>query len=90
MEITQSTIEAVDRVLAGEDESQGALYFMARSGSDASSIGWFEANLTPLMVHGGHESVSYTHLLAGNLNSQAEEQLLRRQNPYILTHYLHQ
>ena len=55
VEITQSTIEAVDRVLAGEDESQGALYFMARSGSDASSIGWFEANLTPLMVHGGHE-----------------------------------
>lgn len=55
VEITQSTIEAVDRVLAGEDESQGALYFMARSGSDASSIGWFEENLTPLMVHGGHE-----------------------------------
>lgn len=55
VEITQSTIEAVDRVLAGEDESQGALYFMARNGSDASSIGWFEENLTLLMVHGGHE-----------------------------------
>lgn len=55
VEITQSTIEAVDRVLAGEDSSQGALYFMARNGSDASSIGWFEENLTPLMTHGGHE-----------------------------------
>ena len=55
VEITQSTIEAVDRVLAGEDSSEGALYFMARNGSDASSIGWFEENLTPLMTHGGHE-----------------------------------
>lgn len=55
VEITQSTIEAVDRVLAGEDSSQGALYFMARNGSDASSIGWFEENLIPLMTHGGHE-----------------------------------
>lgn len=55
VEITQSTIDAVDRVLAGEDSSQGALYFMARNGSDASSIGWFEENLIPLMTHGGHE-----------------------------------
>ena len=55
VEITQSTIEAVDRVLAGEDSSEGALYFMARNGSDVSSIGWFEENLTPLMTHGGHE-----------------------------------
>ena len=55
VEITDSTIEAVDRVLAGEDSSQGALFFMARNGSDASSIGWFETNLIPLMTHGGHE-----------------------------------
>ena len=55
VEITDSTIEAVDRVLAGEDRSQGALFFMARNGSDASSIGWFEENLIPLLNHGGHE-----------------------------------
>lgn len=55
VEITDSTIEAVDRVLAGEDKSQGALFFMARNGSDASSIGWFETNLIPLLTHGGHE-----------------------------------
>ena len=55
VEITDSTIEAVDRVLAGEDKSQGALFFMARNGSDASSIGWFEENLIPLLTHGGHE-----------------------------------
>ena len=55
VEITDSTIEAVDRVLAGEDKSQGALFFMARNGSDASSIGWFEENLSPLLTHGGHE-----------------------------------
>ena len=55
VEITDSTIEAVDRVLAGEDKSQGALFFMARNGSDASSIGWFEENLIPLLTHGGPE-----------------------------------
>lgn len=55
VEVTESTIEAVDRVLAGEDQSQGALFFMARNASDASSIGWFEENLIPLFTHGGHE-----------------------------------
>ncbi len=55
VEITDSTIQAVDRVLAGEDQSQGALFFMARNGSDSSSIGWFETNLIPLFTHGGHE-----------------------------------
>ncbi|WP_074679905.1 cell wall hydrolase [Marvinbryantia formatexigens] len=55
VEITDETIEAVDRVLAGEDYSQGALYFMARNASDDSSVGWFEENLIWLFQHGGHE-----------------------------------
>lgn len=53
--VTDDTIEAVDRVLAGEDDSQGALYFMARSASDSTSIGWFDSALLPLFEHGGHE-----------------------------------
>ncbi len=55
VEITDSTIEAVDRVLAGEDDSQGALYFMARNASESDSVGWFDSNLQLLFEHGGHE-----------------------------------
>lgn len=55
VEITDATIEAVDRVLSGEDYSQGALYFMARVASDDSSVGWFDETLIPLFQHGGHE-----------------------------------
>lgn len=55
VEITEETIEAVDRVLAGADSSQGALYFMARSASDDTSVGWFDDTLIPLFEHGGHE-----------------------------------
>lgn len=55
VEITEETIEAVDRVLSGEDYSQGALYFMARVASDDSSVGWFDETLIPLFQHGGHE-----------------------------------
>lgn len=55
VEITQDTIEAVDRAIAGEDYSKGALYFMARMASEDNSVGWFENNLMWLFEHGGHE-----------------------------------
>ena len=55
VEVTEETIEAVDRVLAGEDYSQGALYFMARMASQYNSVSWFDNNLTLLFQHGGHE-----------------------------------
>lgn len=55
VEITESTMEAVERVLAGEDHSQGALYFMARNASESESVGWFDSNLQLLFEHGGHE-----------------------------------
>lgn len=55
VEISEDTIEAVDRVLAGEDYSQGALYFMARVASEDNSVGWFDSNLILLFEHGGHE-----------------------------------
>ncbi len=55
VEITGDTIEAVDRVLQGEDHSEGALYFMARKSSDSASVGWFDKNLSLLFTHGGHE-----------------------------------
>ena len=55
VEISDDTIEAVDRVLAGEDRSQGALYFMARMSSEEYNVNWFDETLIPLFRHGGHE-----------------------------------
>ena len=45
-----SVYEAVDRALAGEDYSNGALYFVSAY-CDAS---WFESALTRTAEHGGH------------------------------------
>lgn len=53
--VTEQTIEAVDRALAGEDYSQGALYFMNRQRSYAKNISWFDSRLTFLFHHDGHE-----------------------------------
>jgi len=53
--ISKETKEAVQRVLQGEDYSQGALYFSARDKADKSNMRWFDKNLKFLFQHGGHE-----------------------------------
>lgn len=53
--VSAQTKEAVDRALAGEDYSQGALYFMNRAAAKAGSVRWFDRELTYLFRHGGHE-----------------------------------
>jgi len=53
--VDQETVEAVDRALAGEDYSQGALYFMNRSRSYSRNVSWFDRNLTYLFHHDRHE-----------------------------------
>lgn len=55
VKIKESTKEAVDRALAGEDYSEGALYFMERSMSNETSIQWFDKCLTKLFKYQGHE-----------------------------------
>ncbi len=45
-----NTISAVDRALAGEDYSQGALYFCMKTSPNS----WFNRRLTLLFVHGAH------------------------------------
>lgn len=55
VEISEQTREAVSRVLAGEDSSQGALYFMARKYADRDNVKWFDDSLTWLFGHGCHE-----------------------------------
>lgn len=52
---TEETIEAVNRVLAGEDLSEGALYFASRKYADPDKMKWFDNHLTKLFEHGGHE-----------------------------------
>lgn len=52
---SEKTIEAVERVLAGEDYSKGALYFMCRELASERGIRWFDNNLRFLFKHGCHE-----------------------------------
>lgn len=55
VEISEETVAAVERALAGEDISQGALYFAARKYASSSKMRWFDEKLTFLFRHGGHE-----------------------------------
>lgn len=53
--VTQETIDAVERVLKGEDLTRGALYFAARKAADPEKMEWFDCSLVKLFEHGGHE-----------------------------------
>lgn len=55
VKISEETISAVNKALSGEDLSQGALYFAARSSADSDNMRWFDRHLTFLFKHGGHE-----------------------------------
>lgn len=52
---SNETIEAVERVLKGEDITQGALYFAARKSADPEKMRWFDYSLVKLFAHGNHE-----------------------------------
>ena len=53
--VSEETVEAVERALCGEDESAGALYFVALAYADAGNHQWFRDNLTLLFSYEGHE-----------------------------------
>ena len=53
--VTDATVEAVDRALAGEDLTDGALYFMNRRASSKKNANWFDRHLEFLFKHGNHE-----------------------------------
>ncbi len=55
VKVSEETYEAVERALAGEDISQGALYFASRKYADSENMRWFDEKLTFLFRHGGHE-----------------------------------
>ena len=52
---SQTTKEAVDRALAGEDYSEGAMYFAARRQANSKHMSWFDQKLNWLFQHGNHE-----------------------------------
>lgn len=53
--VSEETREAVDKVLSGEDVTEGALYFAARKYADSEKMEWFDCSLKKLFVYGGHE-----------------------------------
>lgn len=55
MTVSKETKEAVARVLAGEDYSQGATYFFQRRTTSASKAAWFDNTLEYLFKYGTHE-----------------------------------
>lgn len=55
VKISKETVEAVNKVLQGEDNSQGALYFAARKAADKENMRWFDEELEWLFAYGGHE-----------------------------------
>ena len=55
VKISEKTEAAVERALAGEDISEGALYFASRKRADSGKMRWFDTKLTFLFEHGGHE-----------------------------------
>lgn len=50
VKISDATIEAVEKVLAGADESDGAFFFRAVY----CKSGWFDRKLTRVVEHGNH------------------------------------
>ena len=58
VEVTDETIDVVNRALCGEDISQGALYFAARKYANPDRMKWFDNCLTYLFEYGGHEFFS--------------------------------
>lgn len=57
--ITNSTVEAVELALQGEDNSQGALFFVARDSAAPGNVQWFDTALVRLFEYGGHEYYTF-------------------------------
>lgn len=66
VKISEGTKQAVERVLSGEDISQGALYFAARKYANPDKMRWFDEKLDFLFVHGGHEFFTEKNLCTEN------------------------
>lgn len=50
VDVTESTVECVNRAISGENYSEDALYFTMKTACDS----WFNTSLSLLFVHGDH------------------------------------
>ncbi len=57
--LTESTYEAVERALDGEDYSNGATFFVAKALATQSAGSWFDEHLRKVAAHGVHEFYAY-------------------------------
>lgn len=57
--ISETTREAVNRAIDGEDLSQGALFFVAKDQAEKKNVEWFDVNLKFLFQHGVHSFYTY-------------------------------
>lgn len=55
VKVSEHTKAAVARALAGEDYSDGALYFFARRYTSAKKAKWFDTSLRKIVEYGCHE-----------------------------------
>ena len=58
VKVSKQTRDAVEKVLRGADESQGALYFVNRRAANSSYMNWFDTRCTFLFTYGRHEFFS--------------------------------
>ncbi|MEI3283894.1 MAG: cell wall hydrolase [Eubacterium sp.] len=55
VKVSAQTKKAVEKALKEKDNTNGALYFMYRAGSDSSNVSWFDRELTKICEYGCHE-----------------------------------
>lgn len=55
VKISKKTKKAVAKAFESSDLTDGALYFMSRSGSSKKNIKWFDSSLTRITSYGCHE-----------------------------------
>jgi N-acetylmuramoyl-L-alanine amidase len=53
--VSAKTKKAVAKAFQSEDMTDGALYFMSRSGSSEKNVAWFDSSLTRITAYGCHE-----------------------------------
>lgn len=59
VEVSDTTREAVNRAIDGEDHSQGALFFLEKKHSEKKNVTWFDTSLKFLFQHGVHSFYNY-------------------------------
>lgn len=56
--VSEETKKAVNDAVTGENQSEGALYFVNRKYCSTNALWWFDHRCTPLFQYGGHDFFS--------------------------------